>query len=612
MSHYFGSHLSIHNSILNTLNVTKNTYNASSTQIFISNPQSGRITKSIYHKYKEQSSSIRSYLNNNNMTLVIHAPYIFNFSRDPTKENPYWINELWRQLCISQIIGSIGCVLHMGKYSISITDNNNKKIKIKLDKSIAEKNMINSLSLIIDKMHSLSMTTKLILETSAGCGSELYPTENNSIQPLINLWNSFTPLQQSYIGFCIDTCHIHSAGYSISSKENIDKFFDDWDKYIGINNISIIHLNNSITEYNSHVDRHGTLFNGTIPTESLLYFASKAFTNNILVILETIADDPTSEINELIKLSSKLQLNNNINSKYNISNIEIPDEYIFNDIYDISPINNMEHCSCSLENKLITFDVKNSNKLLFIDLGYLFHYRYHATKKNLSFSKKELDDKTFHDSFFSHLDSQLSKIIKKFKLSYNDIFFCKDDRKHNFWRLKLYPDYKANRGTADDLCLEWQNELYNFVKKYGTFLELPDSEADDIIYLSINNIIKLYPNKSIYILASDKDYLQILDRPSLILIDGGYNETIGTNKDDARLSLWTKILSGDNSDNIPPIFKGCGNKTSIKLIEDINYFNKCIDEYNCTEQLLLNRNLVSFDRIPQKYIDLFNNTYIFK
>jgi deoxyribonuclease-4 len=613
MYNYYGSHLSINNSLLNTLILAKNTYKSTSVQVFISNPQSGRITKSIYDKYKQQSNSIRSYLNNNNMQLVIHAPYIFNFSRDPTTENPYWINELWRQLCISQMIGSIGCVLHMGKYSISITNSNNKKTKIKLDEKIAQKNMINSLSIIIDKMHSLSMTTKLILETSAGCGSELYPTENNSIEPLINLWNSFSTLQQSYIGFCIDTCHIHSAGYSISSKKNIDKFFDDWDKSIGIHNISLIHLNNSITEYNSHVDRHGTLFSGTIPNECLLHFAYKAFDYNIVTILETIASDPTPEIEELIKLSSIIQPSNNYN-KYIQSDIDIPDEYILNELYNKQSINNIEHCSCSLNNEIQTkqeFNVNSSNKLLLIDLGYLFHYRYHATKKNLSFSKKELDDKTIHDAFFSHLDSQLSKIIKKFKLSYNDIFFCKDDRKHNFWRIKLYPDYKANRGIADDLCIEWQNELYNFVKKYGNFLELPDSEADDIIYLSINNIIKLYPNKNIYIFASDKDYLQVLDRPSIYLLDGAFNETVGTSKGDARLSLWTKILSGDNSDNIPPIFKGCGTKTSIKMINDINYFNKCIEEYNCIDQLLLNRNLVSFDHIPQKYIELFNNTYSF-
>jgi deoxyribonuclease-4 len=610
MIHYFGPHLHKQTSILNTLKIAKNQYGASSLQIFVGNPRSGRMSQKTFNQYKDESVNVRKYLQDNNMRLVIHSPYVFNFSRDANTQDPFWINELWHELCLSQELGSIGCVLHMGK-------------AVGLKKEIAEKNMIDNISIIVNKMKLLNMTTKLIIETSAGQGTELFTTENNSIEPLIRLWNSFTKEQQLYVGFCIDTCHIHSAGYNINTNENIDKLFNDFDKSIGLNNLLLIHLNNSSTKYNSHVDRHGTLTDGSISTDCLLYFATKSFTNNIPIILETTGDF-LSETTMLSNLSQQIQhLPHSggcrlLPSSIIMPSIKVDEKLIMNkDIDENKDVDNCECCENLYENENHKkYDLQNSNIIMLIDLGYLFHYRYHATKRNMMFAYKnrpdeikDIDDNMIHDTFFSHLHQQLQNITKKYKITKNDIFFCKDDRKHNFWRTKLYPEYKANRGTADDLCLEWQAELYNVVKNYGNFLELEECEADDIIYLLSKSIIKKYPNKQIYILASDKDYFQILDRPTIKLIDGSGKETIGTNPNNAKVHLWTKILTGDNSDNIPPVIKGCGPKTAEKLINDKDMLINWVKEKDCFEQIKFNRSLISFKYIPSQFTEIFNKLY---
>jgi 5'-3' exonuclease len=467
------------------------------------------------------------------------------------------------------------------------------------------------------------MTTKLIIETSAGQGTELFTTENNSIEPLTRLWNSFNKEQQQFVGFCIDTCHIHSAGYNIETTEAVDKLFDDFDKSIGLHNLLLIHLNNSSTKYNSHVDRHGTLNQGSIPTDTLLHFATKSFTHNIPVILETIGDF-LEETTILSNLSKQIQHITHfggtrpIPKSINMPNIDVSNKLMKEQKNNDSQTKMMDdECCCCSSHQL--FNIENSNNIMLVDLGYLFHYRYHATKRNMMFvyknkpdEIKNIDDNMIHDTFISHLHQQLQTITKKYKLSKNDIFFCKDDRKHNFWRTKIYPDYKANRGTADNLCLEWQAELHKIVKDYGHFLQLEQCEADDIVYLSVKSIINKYPNKQITILASDKDYLQVLDRPTIKLLDGSGKEIIGTNPNDAKKHLWTKILTGDNSDNIPPVVKGCGPKTAERLVNDANLFIEWIREKDCKSLVVFNRSLISFKYIPSQFIELFHKLYSFK
>jgi deoxyribonuclease-4 len=513
-SHHFGPHSNKDKDILTTLNNVKSTLNCSALQIFVGNPQSGRMSQKSYDNYISQSPQIRDFLKTHNFRLVIHSPYVLNFGSNPDCDDPYWIDYLWKELSIANELTAIGCVLHMGKA-------NSKGVKSEV--GTAESHMIKSISKLLDKMHQHNFTTKLIIETCAGQGSELFATENNSITPLIRLWNSFTPSQKQHLGFCVDTCHIHSAGYAIDDQTNINKFFQDWNDNIGIENLTVVHLNNSKSPYNSHVDRHGTLTNGSIPVDCLLHFATKCFTNHIPIILETIGEFKP-EIDILTTISNKTT------SVCNPRPLPIYNKYIDNQIIDYTKESpTIETCHCCNTNN--TFDVSKSQKLLFVDLGYLFHYRYHATRRNLICARKDTEDvNMLHDTFINHLEDQLAKLTKKLKLSKNDIFFCKDSRKHTFWRTELFPDYKANRGTADDLCLEWQYEMFEIVKKYGNFLELEHSEADDIVYLSIKTIINKYPNKEIIILTSDHDYYQILDRPTIKLIDGAGKETIGTNK----------------------------------------------------------------------------------
>ena len=87
--------------------------------------------------------------------------------------------------------------------------------------------------------------------------------------------------------FCIDTCHIWTVGYDISTVCGVKKFFNDFEKYIGINKISCIHFNNSLSHLGSRLDRHGDIAYGMINIKGLSAFAKFCNKNKIPLITET-------------------------------------------------------------------------------------------------------------------------------------------------------------------------------------------------------------------------------------------------------------------------------------------------------------------------------------
>lgn len=63
------------------------------------------------------------------------------------------------------------------------------------------------------------------------------------------------------LGVCLDTCHIHDAGYDLS---NFDAILDEFDQVIGLDRLLVVHLNDSKNVKGAHKDRHANLGLGEI------------------------------------------------------------------------------------------------------------------------------------------------------------------------------------------------------------------------------------------------------------------------------------------------------------------------------------------------------------
>jgi len=268
---FFGAHMSIQNGIPSALKLIKE-MNANMIQIFISNPMSSQssINKKKYDEKYIQL--IKDTVNETNTKIVIHLPYVINLAKPLLHDikSSWWIDMICNQLKISDLIGSIGCVVHVGKY-------------LELTQVDGVDNMFNALKYVINFLKSNDMKSHIILETPAGQGSELLST----IENFAEFYNKFDEEDKKYIKICVDTCHIFVSGIDIRKREQVKQYFDKFNGLIGIQNIDLVHMNDSKSEFGSHLDRHENLGEGKIGIDGLRHIMRYCIYYHIPMILET-------------------------------------------------------------------------------------------------------------------------------------------------------------------------------------------------------------------------------------------------------------------------------------------------------------------------------------
>jgi 5'-3' exonuclease len=226
-------------------------------------------------------------------------------------------------------------------------------------------------------------------------------------------------------------------------------------------------------------------------------------------------------------------------------------------------------------------------------------------------------NKKFLEKFKKTFVENLLNIPKKLKIhkTTNPIMIVgKDCKREAIWRNELFPNYKANRANGPEdgfmggpfFKMVYEDDLF---QKGGAkaILKHPKLEADDCIALSVKHLINKYPQCHIYIITSDRDYLQ-LNASNVDLFNLSF-KNIAENKSstgDSKMDLEIKIIMGDTSDNIPSVFPKCGPKTAQKCVEDPEFFKKKMsDNLAYYAQYELNKKLVCFDNIPEELAEEF-------
>ncbi len=152
---------------------------------------------------------------------------------------------------------------------------------------------IDSIADNLNTVFEKNKKTKILLETTAGQGFSI-GNRFEHIRTIIDK-SSFP----DRLGVCLDTCHIFAAGYDISTQETYKKVFSDFDAIIGLENLALIHLNDSKKDCGSMVDRHEHIGKGYIGTDGFRLLLNDAKLKNVPMILETpkFNDDEADKIN---------------------------------------------------------------------------------------------------------------------------------------------------------------------------------------------------------------------------------------------------------------------------------------------------------------------------
>lgn len=133
---------------------------------------------------------------------------------------------------------------------------------------------------------------RLLLETTAGQGSAV-GWKFEHLAYIIGKVEKKIP-----IGVCIDTCHIFVAGYDCRTPEAWDRTLKEFDKVVGLKHLYAFHINDSMKDLGSRVDRHADLGKGMIGGECFKFLMTDKRTRDLPKYLET-PDGPEVWVEEI-------------------------------------------------------------------------------------------------------------------------------------------------------------------------------------------------------------------------------------------------------------------------------------------------------------------------
>src|SRR6266478_6138619 len=124
----------------------------------------------------------------------------------------------------------------------------------------SEETGIKTIAKSIDQAHAAckGFEVKIALEITAGQGTNL----GCNFEQMARIMDSVK--ESDRLRLCFDTEHAFASGYDIRSPEGYENTFSELDKYIGLKRLVAFHLNDSVKDFNSKVDRHQHIGKGFI------------------------------------------------------------------------------------------------------------------------------------------------------------------------------------------------------------------------------------------------------------------------------------------------------------------------------------------------------------
>lgn len=178
--------------------------------------------------------------------IVIHAPYIINLGNTEKPEMfEFGVEFLARELKRTAAFQSNVLVLHPGSC-----------LNAGVEAGVMQ--IAKGLNLALKDDDS---NVYIALETMAGKGSEI----GRNFEELKMIYDRVE--KKDRLRVCLDTCHINDAGYDLVN--DYECVLAEFDKILGLDQIAVIHVNDSLNPLGAHKDRHANIGQGTIGYDTL-------------------------------------------------------------------------------------------------------------------------------------------------------------------------------------------------------------------------------------------------------------------------------------------------------------------------------------------------------
>jgi len=198
----------------------------------------------------------------------------------PCAHNSYLINlaspvdALWHksleaftiELERAETLGLVGVVMHPGSSIDSPEDEALSRVIAALDKA---------------HKSTRGFRTLTILETTAGQGSNL----GHRFEHLARIADNVAAPER--VAVCVDTCHLFAAGYPLITKAEYNSTMAHLDRVVGLARVRAFHLNDSVRELGSRVDRHAKIGAGKLGLKPFRHLLNDPRFASIPMYLET-------------------------------------------------------------------------------------------------------------------------------------------------------------------------------------------------------------------------------------------------------------------------------------------------------------------------------------
>ncbi|MBZ5534507.1 MAG: deoxyribonuclease IV [Acidobacteriia bacterium] len=134
----------------------------------------------------------------------------------------------------------------------------------------------------------------ILVENTAGMGSAL-GSDFAEVAEIVRLARQ----RNLRMGCCLDTQHAFAAGYDIGDKKGLEGTVRYLEKTVGLEDIKVIHTNDSKVPLGGRVDRHEQIGRGKIGREAFKRLVHHPGLRHLPFILETPIDEPGDDLRNL-------------------------------------------------------------------------------------------------------------------------------------------------------------------------------------------------------------------------------------------------------------------------------------------------------------------------
>jgi deoxyribonuclease IV len=176
-------------------------------------------------------------------TVIAHDSYLVNLGAPDEAMRLKSIKGLIDELHRCEALGVPTLVAHPGAHVGSGIENGIKTIAKSIDEAHAA---------------CKGFKVNIALEITAGQGSTL----GHTFEQMAQIFDAV--VENERMRLCFDTEHAFAAGYDLRTPEGYENTFSELDKHVGLKKLAAFHLNDSIKDFHSRVDRHQHIGKGFI------------------------------------------------------------------------------------------------------------------------------------------------------------------------------------------------------------------------------------------------------------------------------------------------------------------------------------------------------------